>query len=212
MAYRSQYPEIMTARKVDNLTLTRRAEEERIKNLVQYQKESTRLINAIKNFETNVTPHSSASGKRTKNPLREDQNDHDDEKERVKQLEFRRIQQAKKDEEEIQKEKERLEQLQKERLEREIQRICESSEELRELERNIKIGYVNKERAAQHQESLLMKEIDHARDALIEQCMEEERQKLIDVENGKDRSRRERLVAQKVQLQEQMYENEVGDV
>lgn len=199
MTYHNRYPEIMTARKVDKLTLTRRAEEERIKNLVQYQNESRRLINAIRNFE---------GGQESKNSLHDD----DEKKHRIEQSESNEAQQVKKEKEELLQEKRRLEKLQKERIDREIQRICESSEELRELERSIKIGYMNKERAAQHQESLLMKEVDQAREVLIDQCMEDERQKLIITENEKERSRRERLVAQKVQLQEQIQENEVSSL
>ena len=198
MVYQNPYPEIMTARKVDKLTFVRRAEEERIKNLVQYQNESRRLVNAIRNFETPITP------KEVNNTLNDD-----DEKQRIEQAALRIAQREKKEDEGIINERKRLEALQKERIEREIQRICESSEELKELERNIKIGYMNKERAAQHQEALLMKEVDHARDILIEQCMEEQRRKLIEKENDKDGNRRERLIAQKVQLQEQMQENEV---
>merc|ERR1712183_444032 len=38
----------------------------------------------------------------------------------------------------------------KQKMEREIQRICETSEELKDLERKLKIAYVNKERASQH--------------------------------------------------------------
>ena len=195
----------MTARKVDKLTFTRRAEEERIKNLVQYQNESRRLINAMRNFETQVTPHHNAYDQELKNS----RNDDDETKKRIELSEMKQVQQSKKEEDDILQERKRLEDLQKERIEREIQRICESSEELKELERSIKIGYMNKERAAQHQESLLMKEVDQAREVLIEECMEEQRQRSIEIENEKDRSRRERLVAQKLQLQEQMQENEV---
>ena len=50
-----------------------------------------------------------------------------------------------------------------ERKEREIQRICEESEELKELERRLKVAYMNKERAAQHEERLLVDSMEQQR-------------------------------------------------
>ncbi|GMH47688.1 hypothetical protein TrLO_g15508, partial [Triparma laevis f. longispina] len=66
-----------------------------------------------------------------------------------------------------------------ERMEREIQRMCDTSEELKELERKLNIAYVNKERAAQHQESILLKSLEQARDTAIDDQMEYERQLFI---------------------------------
>ena len=200
MTNSSHFPQIMTARKVESLTQTRRAEEERIKNLVKYKNESQRLINAIKN-EHQMTSHFNGSDKSSIE-------NHD--KRRKEQESFRREALAKKEEEERIERIRMEEALRKETIAREIQRICESSEELKELERNIKIAYVNKERAAQYQESLLIKEIDQAREEIIEQHMEEQRKAMIKQEDAKDTMRREILVAQKIQLQEQMRENEVS--
>jgi hypothetical protein len=194
-------PQIMTARKVDSLTLTRRAEEERIRDLLKYQNESQRLINAIKN-ESQLSMHCSSNEKSIV--------ESDDKRRRREQEALRRETVAKREEENRVEEAKTKEALQKERIEREIQRICDSSEELKELERNIKIAYVNKERAAQHQESLLTKRIDNAREELIEQHMEEQRKDIIQKENAKENARRETLVAQKIRLQEQMHENDVS--
>ena len=47
-----------------------------------------------------------------------------------------------------------------EKKQREMQRVLESSEELKDLERRIKTAYVNKERAAQFQEKLLLRRLD----------------------------------------------------
>ncbi len=194
----------MTAQKVDNLTQTRRAEEERIKALLKYKNESQRLINTIKN-ENQMILHCNNSNEKKSNV------EIDDKRRRKEQDDVRRERLAKKEEEEERIEQvKRDEALQKEQIEREIQRICESSDELKELERNIKIAYVNKERAAQHQESLLMKRIENAREELIEQHMEEQRRAKIKQEDVKDSMRRDRLVKQKIQLQEQMRENEVS--
>ncbi len=187
----------MTAQKVANLTQTRRAEEERIKTLLRYKNESQRLSNAIKN--ENQMLHCNSNDRETAKQ----------ENERI-ELErreaMRRESLAKKEEDERIEEAKRNEALQKQRIEREIQRICESSEELKELERNIKIAYVNKERAAQHQESVLMKKIDFTREQIIEQHMEEQRKDIIKREEMKDNMRRERLVTQKIQLQQQIRE------
>lgn len=196
----SYKPHIMTAQKFDTLTQTRRAEEERVTALLRYKNESQRLFNAIKN-ESQMLTH----GESNQHLITSEK---DIEKDRHEAL--RRESIAKREEDEKLKEKEKIEALQKLRIEREIQRICESSDELKELEKNIKIAYVNKERSAQHQESLLMKEIDRARDELIEQHMEEQRKNLIKSEELKESARREKLVAQKIELQNQMEEeNEV---
>lgn len=212
-------PQIMTARKVENLTQTRRAEEDRVKVLLKYKNESQRLINAIKN-ESQMSLHCDNNNGNNKSNINEignngigNNNRNNEQKRQQKERQdiLRREALAKKEEEEKREEMKRREALEKERIEREIQRICASSDELKELERNIKIAYVNKERSAQHQEALLMKNIDYKREELIEQHMEEQRKAMIKREETKVNMRRERLVAQKIQLQEQMRdENEVS--
>lgn len=205
-------PQIMTARKVENLTQTRRAEEDRVKVLLKYKNESQRLINAIKN-ESQMSLHcNNNSNDRTTSCHNSNNNRNNEQKkqEMERQDKLRREMLAKKEEEEKMEEVKRAEALRKEQIEREIQRICGSSEELKELERHIKIAYVNKERSAQHQEALLMKNIDYKREELIEHHMEEQMKAMIKQEESKENMRRGRLVAQKIQLQEQMRdENEV---
>ena len=188
----------MTAQKVENLTRTRRIEEKRVENLIQYQNESQRLVNAIKN----ETLHCCNSNEKSKVET-------DDKRHRREQEALRRETIMRREEEDRIEEAKQQEAWRKERIERDIQRICASSEELKELEHNIKIAYVNKERAAQHQESLYMKEIENTREELIEQHMEAQRISIIKREEAKDKVRREGLVEQKIQLQEQMCENEV---
>ena len=78
-----------------------------------------------------------------------------------------------------------------------------------ELERTLKVAYVNKERAAQHQETLLIKRVESTREQMIEEEMERQRQDLIRKEQEKDINRRHKLVDQKIVLQKQMKENEV---
>ncbi|KDO18592.1 hypothetical protein SPRG_21663 [Saprolegnia parasitica CBS 223.65] len=64
-----------------------------------------------------------------------------------------------------------------ERREREIQRICESSEELRELESMLKVAYVNKERSVQQAERETLSQIEKSREKAIETQMEYDRQR-----------------------------------
>merc|ERR1712238_254025 len=104
---------------------------------------------------------------------------------------IKEIEERKKDEALIEDETKRIEQekeqkeVYQESIEREVQRICETSDELKELERKLKIAYINKARASQYQESLMINQIEN------------------------DRSRREKLISQKVSLQKQMHGNEV---
>lgn len=193
----------MTANKVDKITLTRRIEEQRIKDLLKYQDESQRLIMAIKN-EDNAS-HAHDTKQACRQAAVDIENKRKEELEDQKQKEL-----LKKEEMEREEQKRRLEELQKEEMSREIQRICESSEELKELERHLKIAYVNKERAAQRQESLLIKKIENTREQMIEERMELDRQTLIKTEIHKEAHRRNTLVAQKSVLQEQMRENAVS--
>ena len=96
-----------------------------------------------------------------------------------------------------------------ERMEREIQRMCDTSEELKELERKLNIAYVNKERAAQHQESLLLKNLERARDSAIDDQMEYERQRDIKKEMDKEEDRRVSMMEQKEVLQKQILDRQV---
>ena len=94
--------------------------------------------------------------------------------------------------------------------ERELQRICETSEELKDLERQLKIAYINKERAAQHQEALLIRKLENDREQAIEEKMEYDRQDEIRQQIEKENERRQNLIAQKAVLQKQMLEMEVS--
>jgi len=96
-----------------------------------------------------------------------------------------------------------------ERMEREIQRMCETSEELKELERKLNIAYVNKERAAQHQEAVLLNKLEVAREAAIEDQMEYERQLFIKKEMDKETERRNGMMEQKHVIQKQILDRQV---
>jgi len=185
--------EVMSARKVEVFTQNRRAEEQRVRDLQQYSKECQRLsINA---------------NRRASVPSQRKQENDVEKREHLEQA--RREAALKHAEENIIEKEKKQRDMEREKLEREIQRICESSEELRELERTIKIAYVNKERAAQHQETLLLKKVDSFREQIIEEEMEQKRQELIRIEEEKEIARRQKLVSQKCGLQGQMKEREI---
>lgn len=187
--------EVMSSRKVEVLTQQRRAEEQRVKGLLNYASECQR-------FSTNPNSRRASVTSISKEEIQ---------REKRKQLEIRRRENALRQAENERKEQiQKTEDMEKKRLEREIQLICESSDELKELERTIKTAYVNKERAAQHQEALLMKKIDSVRNEAIETEMEKKRQEVIRREEEKEIARRSLLSQQKLVLQEQMKESEVS--
>lgn len=95
-----------------------------------------------------------------------------------------------------------------ERRAREIQRICEDAPELKELERALKVAYMNKDRAAQHREKLLIQARDNEQIAAIEDQMEYERQRAIAADAEKIAKRKELFVEQRAVLQMQIKERE----
>jgi len=96
----------------------------------------------------------------------------------------------------------------RERKEREIQRICEESEELKDLERRLKLAYMNKERAAQHEEKVVLTRMDREQNLAIEDAMEVDRQLMVAAEIEKERARRMVGLEQKSVLQVQIRERE----
>lgn len=95
-----------------------------------------------------------------------------------------------------------------EQKELEIQRICESSEELRELEAFLKTAYMNKDRAAQQLERETLRAADRARGVAMDQQMEYDRQRaLVDAQNL-ELARRAEAVAAKQGLQHQMLQRQ----
>ena len=97
------------------------------------------------------------------------------------------------------------------KMEREIQRICETSEELKDLERKLKTAYVNKERASQHEEKLLIQKLESAREQQIEEEMEYNRQMLTKKEIDKEKEKKKTLMEQKCILQKQIKDNQVRE-
>lgn len=96
----------------------------------------------------------------------------------------------------------------RERKEREIQRICQESEELRDLERHLKTAYMNKERAAQHEERVILNRIEREQQQAIEDAMEVDRQTMQAAEREKEKARKFVGLEQKAILHMQMEERE----
>lgn len=191
----------MSAHRVESNTRYRREEEQRMGDLLCYANESERLSLAAKN-EARVSQarHVNVSA-REANELATK------EKESF-------IARERKEKERVNEQNDSLaasisrRNAEKDKTEREIQRMIETSEELKELERNLQIGYINKERAAQHQESLLLRQIEGRREQMLEDQMEQDRQLAIIREQEKENERRENLIKQKTVLQKQISERQ----
>ncbi|CEG49469.1 meiosis-specific nuclear structural protein [Plasmopara halstedii] len=95
-----------------------------------------------------------------------------------------------------------------EQEERNVQRICEASEELRELESFLKTAYMNKDRAKQQLEREMLAARDRQREMAIEQQMEYDRQRaLVEYQNEEVRKRVEAEEGKRV-LQTQMIQRQ----
>mmetsp|Transcript_24384 Transcript_24384/g.50858 ORF Transcript_24384/g.50858 Transcript_24384/m.50858 type:complete len:517 (-) Transcript_24384:84-1634(-) len=193
---------IMTAQKIEQLEAHRRATEAQNKELLNYVGDSTRLSHAAKNEirvsqarRTNTMARVAAENLVASNIK---------EKEYAAKMNSVVFEQNARLATEIS-----LRNAENERMEREIQRMCDTSEELKELERKLNIAYVNKERAAQHQEALLLKSLEQAREMAIDDQMEYERQLYIKKEMDKEDGRREKMMEQKSVLQKQILDRQV---
>jgi hypothetical protein len=95
-----------------------------------------------------------------------------------------------------------------ERKKREIQKICEEAPELRDLERMLKIAYLNKERAAQYEEKIALAMREQERISAIEDQMEADRLRSLQSESHKDAEKRRQFAEQREMLQIQIDERE----
>jgi len=92
------------------------------------------------------------------------------------------------------------------REQKNVQRICEQSEELRELEEKLKQAYMNKEREAQILESAVLLKRQEDNEAVVAAEVERDRQRGLQAEAYRDYLRRQDGAAMKVALDEQMKE------
>lgn len=96
----------------------------------------------------------------------------------------------------------------RERKEREVRRICDESEELKELERKLKLAYMNRERAAQHEERVVAERRNELRERAMEEQMEFDRRAAIQADEDKASHSKDHMFKQKEALQVQMLERE----
>mmetsp|Transcript_9263 Transcript_9263/g.8279 ORF Transcript_9263/g.8279 Transcript_9263/m.8279 type:complete len:476 (+) Transcript_9263:75-1502(+) len=96
-----------------------------------------------------------------------------------------------------------------ERKLREIQRICEESPELRELESALRVAYLNKERKKQCEEKIQIAMREQERIQAIEDQMEYDRVNAIQKDNSANNAKRELFAKQREQLQQQIYEKQM---
>lgn len=189
------------AHNIDRITALKRKEEKRVDELHKYSQQSRWLSNCAEKEiridgirEAKVKANQEAELQQRKLLLEKNENRQRDlaSKERERRLA-----------QELHKQK-----VEQEAREIEIQRVCDSSSELKELERRLKIAYVNKERKAQHQEALLLRKLENDREHAIDEKMEADR--LLDIQRKEERElhRKQHLVAQKSVLQDQITARE----
>ena len=193
----------MTAQKVEKVTALRRAEEQRVSELSRFSQESRWLSNCAE--RESLVDQAREANMMARKAAEEQQRKLLVEKQEKRQRELKRREMERQVAEEIRRQK-----TEQDKRERELQRICETSEELKDLERQLKTAYINKERAAQHQEALLLRKLENDREQAMEEKMEYDRQLEIRRQVDRENERRQGLVAQKKVLQKQIMDIEVS--
>jgi hypothetical protein len=190
-----------TVHKFEKNVAHKRAEEQRVSELKRYGDQTRWLSNCAEKEST--VDQTRLANLKARQAAEEEQRRLLVDKQETRQREFARKELDHRIVVEIHRQR-----TEQEKNEREMQRICDTSEELKELEHKLKIAYVNKERAAQHQEALLIRKLENDREQAIEEKMDYDRQ--LDIQRQEERENRHRknLIAQKEVLQKQMLEKE----
>lgn len=168
----SQRPVRISASQVDSMMQQKRVVEQQKRDLLAFSEENARLLDNAKGMQQ-------SESRRRANEQARIEADRSYE-ERVKQdtrqsvYTRRTIEQNNALAQELDRRK-----LDEERQARELQRICAESDELKQLEQQLKLAYINKERAAQQQERLLLQRLELERDQAIEDKMEFDRQQSL---------------------------------
>jgi len=89
-----------------------------------------------------------------------------------------------------------------------VQKIRESSEELRELEEKLKSAYMTKERKAQMQEKQVISHIRNEEEAKLDMMMEEDRRRGVHMDAKEQYMRKAAALEGQCQLEEQILEHE----
>ena len=175
---------------IDRVTALRRSEEQRVAGLQKFAQQSSWLTTvADKENKADAIRKANMKARQDKEHeerrLLVEKNDNSKRDLAAKEISQRMLLEMK-----LQRDKQQAKEL-------EIQRICSQSEELKDLERQLKIAYVNKERAAQHQEAMLMSKIENERAAQLDWQMEKDRILDLKQQENRERERRQKLAAQK---------------
>lgn len=99
--------------------------------------------------------------------------------------------------------------LEQERQRIEIQRICDDSPELKELERSLKLAYLNKDRSIQQQERLLQAAKENERNLAMEQEMEKHRLGVLVSDKEKFEHQKARMAEERQLLQRQIDDRRI---
>eukprot|EP00985_Skeletonema_marinoi_P034977 scaffold45319_cov197-Skeletonema_marinoi.AAC.3 len=180
----------MTAHRVERVTALRRAEESRVAELSRYSQQSRWLSNCAE--KESMVDQAREANLKARQAAEEEQRKQLLEKQEARQRELASKEMERQMLDQLKKEKK-----EQDRHEREMQRICDTSEELKDLERQIKMAYIKKERAAQHQEALLLRKLEGDREQAMEELMEYNRQLDIRRQGERASERRKQLTAQK---------------
>ncbi|CAM9721801.1 unnamed protein product [Scytosiphon promiscuus] len=202
MTIHARAPPRMTAAYVDQVMTQRRAEELYQNELAKYNEDNSMLTHAARNERSRL------AFQRRANATAQIAAEEATQTQRAQQLAKER-----RNERMSRQNQEMAEELQKRRAaktreEVEIQRICHESEELKTLEQRLKVAYVNKERAAQYEENLSLRQADIDREQAIADKMEHDRQMALKVESEKFAARKKLLEVQRGALHLQMQERE----
>jgi len=100
----------------------------------------------------------------------------------------------------------------RERAEREVQRICEGSDVLRELESKLQTAYMNRERAGQLEEAALKNEMEMQQEQDMSNRMEIDRQNALAEMEFQDALRRQHNILGREELEMQMQDAHYQDM
>merc|ERR1711988_217895 len=89
-----------------------------------------------------------------------------------------------------------------------VQKIRESSEELRELEEKLKAAYMTKERKAQIQEKQVVAQIRNEEEVKLDMMMEEDRRRGVHMDAKEQYMRKQAALEAQSQLEEQILEHD----
>jgi hypothetical protein len=194
-------PQRVSSQQVEANIRAQRNQDVQRRELTQFAFENAKLLSAAKSQENIEVRRRQASQDACKNEMAMD-------------LQLQAAQEARRQQERFVSQNAAIatqldfEESEQQRRAKEIQRICEESPELRELERVLKIAYLNKERAVQFEEKILLAAREQERVQAMEEQMEVERLKAVASERSKIEAKKAIFKDQRVVLQNQIEERQ----